>query len=76
MDYQVLGMLNFKFTQQFGLGLGWRYLDVDYRPSNHQFVYDVTMSGALVGIDLQLRRQAAGSADRFVLGFADGSFPG
>ena len=51
LDYQVLGMLNFKFTQHFGLGLGWRYLDVDYRPGNHQFVYDVALSGALVGFD-------------------------
>jgi len=49
LDYQVLGLLNFKFTQHFGLGLGWRYLDVDYRPSNHQFVYDVAISGALAG---------------------------
>ena len=49
LDYQVLGLLNFKFTQHFGLGLGWRYLDVDYRPSNHQFVYDIAISGALAG---------------------------
>jgi hypothetical protein len=49
LDYQVLGLLNFKFTQHFGLGLGWRYLDVDYRPSNHQFVYDTVTSGALAG---------------------------
>ena len=51
LDYQVLGMLNFKFTQHFGLGLGWRYLDVNYRPGNHQFVYDVALSGGLVGFD-------------------------
>ena len=49
LDYQVLGLLNFKFTQHFGIGLGWRYLDVDYRPGNHQFVYDVAISGALAG---------------------------
>jgi hypothetical protein len=49
LDYQVLGLLNFKFTQHFGLGLGWRYLDVDYRPTNHQLVYDVAISGALAG---------------------------
>ena len=49
LDYQVLGLLNFKFTQHLGLGLGWRYLDVDYRPSNHQLVYDTVISGALAG---------------------------
>jgi hypothetical protein len=48
-DYQVLGLLNYKFTEHLGLGLGWRYLDVDYRPGNHQFVYDVAISGALAG---------------------------
>jgi len=49
LDYQVIGLLNYKFTQHFGLGLGWRYLYEDYRPSNHQLVYDVTLSGALAG---------------------------
>jgi hypothetical protein len=49
LDYQVVGLLTFKFTQHFGLGLGWRYLDVNYRPSNHQFVYDTVISGALAG---------------------------
>jgi hypothetical protein len=53
LDYQVLGLLNFKFTQHFGLGLGWRYLDVDYRPGNHQFVYDTAISGALAGISYE-----------------------
>jgi hypothetical protein len=49
LDYQVVGLLTYKFTQHVGLGLGWRYLDVDYRPSNHQLVYDVALSGALAG---------------------------
>ncbi len=31
------------------MGLGWRYLDVDYR-GNHQFIYDVAQSGALAGL--------------------------
>jgi hypothetical protein len=48
LDYQVVGLLNFKFTQRLGLGLGWRYLDVDYR-GNHQFIYDSITSGALAG---------------------------
>ncbi len=50
LDYQVVGLFTYNFTRKFGLGLGWRYLDVDYRPGNHQFVYDVAQSGALAGI--------------------------
>ncbi len=49
LDYQILGLLNLKLTQHFGLGLGWRYLDVDYRPSTHLIVYDTVISGALAG---------------------------
>src|ERR1022692_3930954 len=49
LDYQVLGTLNFKFTQHLGVGLGWRYLYENYRPSNHQFVYNTATSGALAG---------------------------
>jgi hypothetical protein len=48
LDYQVIGLLNYKFTEHLGLGLGWRYLDVDYR-GNHQFIYDTVTSGALAG---------------------------
>ena len=50
LDYQVVGLFTYKFTPKFGLGLGWRYLDVDYRAGNHQFVYDVAQSGALAGV--------------------------
>jgi hypothetical protein len=51
LDYQVLGLLNYQFTQRWGLAVGWRYLDVDYRPSNHQFVYDTIMSGPIGGLN-------------------------
>ena len=50
LDYQVVGLLNYYFTPKWGLGLGWRYLDVDYRPSNHQFVYDMIINGPIAGI--------------------------
>ncbi len=50
LDYQVVGLFTYKFTPKLGLGLGWRYLDVDYRPGNHQFVYDLAQTGALAGI--------------------------
>ncbi len=49
LDYQVLGTLNLKFTRHLGAGLGWRYLYENYRPSNHEFVYNTAMSGALAG---------------------------
>ena len=50
LDYQVVGLLNYNFTPRWGLGVGWRYLDVDYRPSNHQFVYDMIITGPVAGL--------------------------
>ena len=49
LDYQAVGLFTYKFTPKLGLGLGWRYLDVDYR-GNDLFVYDVAQSGALAGV--------------------------
>ncbi len=49
LDYQVLGLLNYNFTPKWGMALGWRYLDVDYRPSNHQFVFDMVTNGPIAG---------------------------
>ena len=49
LDYQVVGLLNLKFTEHLGLGLGYRYLDVNYRPSDHLFIFDTATSGALAG---------------------------
>lgn len=49
LDYQAVGLLMYDFTPKLGLGLGWRYLDVDYR-SAHEYVYDVAQSGALAGM--------------------------
>ena len=51
LDYQVIGLFSYNFTPKLGMGLGWRYLDVDYRPGNqNQFVFDTIMSGALAGV--------------------------
>ena len=53
LDYQLLGLLNFNITPKLGLAVGWRYLDVDYRPgNNNQFVYDTITSGAIAGFGL------------------------
>jgi hypothetical protein len=51
LDYQVLGLLNYQFTQKWGLAVGWRYLDVDYRPSNKQFVFDMVTNGPIAGFN-------------------------
>ena len=48
LDYQLLGLLNYQLTEHLGLGLGWRYLDVDYH-GNAGFLYDTITSGALAG---------------------------
>lgn len=50
LDYQAIGLFTYQFTKHIGLGLGWRYLDVDYRPGNHQFVWDMIQSGPLAGL--------------------------
>ena len=52
LDYQVQGLFTYNFTPKLGMGLGWRYLDVDYR-GNLQYIYDVTQSGALAGLFFQ-----------------------
>lgn len=49
LDYQALGLFMYNFTPKLGLGLGWRYLDVDYS-GNHRMIYDVAQSGALAGM--------------------------
>ena len=48
LDYQVVGLFNMKFTQHLGLGLGWRYLDIDYQGKD-QFLYDSIINGPLAG---------------------------
>jgi hypothetical protein len=50
LDYQVIGLFSYNFTPKIGMGLGWRYLAVDYRPTNKQFIFDTINSGALAGL--------------------------
>jgi outer membrane protein OmpA-like peptidoglycan-associated protein len=50
LDYQAVGLFTYDFTPKLGLGLGWRYLDVDYAGGNKEFVYDIAQSGALAGL--------------------------
>jgi len=49
LDYQVIGLLTYKFSPKLGLGLGWRYLYVDYT-GKHQFIYNTATSGPLAGL--------------------------
>ena len=54
VDYQVAGLLGYKIKPTVMLGAGWRYLDVNYRPSS-SFVYDVAQSGLLLGVTFNLK---------------------
>src|SRR5579862_4135423 len=44
LDYQIAGILSYKWKPKWALQAGWRYLDVDYRGTA---VYDAAMSGVL-----------------------------
>ena len=44
MDYQVAGMANYQIKPKWGLGVGYRYVDVNYR-NNKKFVFDTAQSG-------------------------------
>jgi hypothetical protein len=54
VDYQVAGLLGYKIKPNILMGAGWRYLDVNYRPSS-SFVYDVAQSGLLLGVTFNIR---------------------
>lgn len=55
-DYQVAGLLGYKISRKSVLLLGYRYLSVNYRPNgNHQFVYDVSMPGLVLGATISLK---------------------
>ncbi len=54
LDYQAVGLFTYDLTPKIGMGLGWRYLDVNYRRDPHAFVYDVAQTGALAGLYLNL----------------------
>jgi len=50
LDYQAVGLLNFDVTPKFGLGVGWRYMYDNYRPTTNELVYNPTMTGPLAGL--------------------------
>jgi hypothetical protein len=48
LDYQFVAVLGYKICPKVILGAGYRYLFVDYRPSNRS-VYNTVTSGAVLG---------------------------
>ncbi len=49
LDYQALGLLTYNFTPKWSASVGWRYLYVNYRPTNDLFIFNTAMTGALAG---------------------------
>ncbi len=49
LDYQALGLFNYNLTPKWGASVGWRYLYVNYRPTDHLFIFNTAMTGAVAG---------------------------
>jgi hypothetical protein len=58
VDYQVAGIANYQIKPKWGLGVGYRYLDVNYRNSN-QNVLDVHTSGIALTLLYKFGKQPA-----------------
>jgi hypothetical protein len=54
VDYQVAGYLGYRIKPAVMLGVGWRYLDINYRPVSN-FVYDAAQQGLLLGVTINLK---------------------
>ena len=50
LDYQAVGLLNYNFTPRWGAAVGWRYLYVNYRPTDHLFIFNTAMTGLVAGV--------------------------
>ena len=55
LEYQVAGLLSYRFKPRWTLWAGYRYLDVNYRSTGS--VLDIAMPGALVGVSWEVKRQ-------------------
>jgi len=53
-DYQVAGLLGYRLGRKCVLQAGYRYISVNYRPPS-TFVYDMTMSGLVLGATINLK---------------------
>jgi hypothetical protein len=54
LDYQVAAYLGYRIKPTVMLGVGWRYLDINYRPVSN-FVYDAAQQGLLLGVTINLK---------------------
>jgi hypothetical protein len=54
-DYQVAGLLGLRVRKKIILQAGYRYVDVNYRPSQSTFLYDVAQSGIVLGATINLK---------------------
>lgn len=54
LDYQFTALMGYKLSPKWTLGAGYRYLFVDYRPTNLS-VFNVITSGALLGVTYKFR---------------------
>ncbi len=49
LDYQAVGLLTYNLTPKWSAAVGWRYLYVNYRPTNELFVFNTAMTGLVAG---------------------------
>lgn len=55
-DYQVAGLLGYQLNRKLVLLAGYRYLDVNYRPTGKaSFIYDVAMPGVVLGLTINVK---------------------
>ena len=52
LDYQIGGILGYKWKPKWTLQAGWRYLDVDYRGAT---IYDAATSGVAIGVTYSMK---------------------
>jgi hypothetical protein len=57
VDYQIATFVNYQWKPKWGLGVGYRYLDVNYRNSN-QVVFDTHQSGFALTLLYKYGKQA------------------
>jgi hypothetical protein len=56
LDYQVAGLLGYRLSRKVVLLAGYRYLNVDYRPTGKPgFIYDVAMPGLVLGATFNVK---------------------
>jgi hypothetical protein len=53
LDYQLVGLLGYRIKPKQALLVGYRYLNVNFRSA--RTIFDTTMSGIVVGVDMNLK---------------------